>query len=594
MLVVFVLLLLGCREELDYLDHKTENTYQLTKDNVKTQILQRKDYEARPLLKPSVDIVNAYLKSQYSAPVSSSSKVSPQDISGISLYTDVVEEVQYRNATYYSFYITGTETDGYERKLILKYTDNQLAGRYILNYKRFQDFRIDPASFQLEKLVGSSSSGDENSLVTTEISLSVGCTNYTITTFDCGYDHHSNGEWCTKLGIVMPYDVISSVYTANCQPGNSGGTVGTPGDGSGTGTPTGGGSVGGGTGTDQTPEIITIPTTAPLYIIQRPKGIICNTLNLDSEEIVQINSNDNVRLRLYQYLALWGINPQLCGGIMTQEAEEFIKAALAYFKDHPNATWQDYNNTYLTTPCQRLKKMLETPASLPTGAVSIKTALQDLQNTVEEQSTNHEEGYNFRYNTANGSMYAQKVTTWSSENNTVEYERTENTFGGAHFHQKSLQGMFSHADISVLYNFYFWFKTQPYNGINDANYPQPVHMLVANGQAYALAIEPADVNYFRQTYNDILNGDDPDMKEDFKDNMERDYSNLYSTVGGWNSNKTILEKTFLKFVTKIDNSPKHYNLKVSLYRANTDLTGWEKLTISQNGNDFSITPNPCN
>jgi len=153
----------------------------------------------------------------------------------------------------------------------------------------------------------------------------------------------------------MPYDVVSSVYTANCQPGNAGGTVGTPGDGSGTGTPTGGGPVEGGSGTDQTPDIITLPTTAPLYIIQRPKGIICNTLNLDPEEITQINSNDNVRLRIYQYLALWGINPQLCNGIMTQEAEEYIKAALAYFKNHPNDNWEDYYYHYVTAPCEKVK-----------------------------------------------------------------------------------------------------------------------------------------------------------------------------------------------------------------------------------------------
>jgi len=356
MLMGLVLLLSGCREELDYLDNNTQNTYQLSKDNVKTQILQRKDYEARSFLKPSVDAVNAYLKSQHAAPVSSSSKVSSQDISGIALYTDVFEEVSYLNATYYSFYLIGTEAEPYEKKLILKYTDHQLAGKYILSYQRLNDFRIAPNSFRLEKLVSSPSSGNENSLIMSEISLSVGCTNYTITTFNCGHDgNHSNGQFCEVDGIRMPYDVVSSVYTANCQPGTAGGTVGTPGDGSGTGIPTGGGPVEGGTGTDQTPDIITLPTTAPLYVIQRPKGIICNTLNLDPEEITQINSNDNVRLRIYQYLALWGINPQLCNGIMTQEAEEFIKAALAYFKDHPNDNWQDYYNDYLATPCEQIK-----------------------------------------------------------------------------------------------------------------------------------------------------------------------------------------------------------------------------------------------
>ncbi|WP_345200081.1 hypothetical protein [Chryseobacterium ginsengisoli] len=252
------------------------------------------------------------------------------------------------------------------------------------------------------------------------------------------------------------------------------------------------------------------------------------------------------------------------------------------------------DNTPPITTCERLKKMLENPTvSLPPGTVSIKDALLDLRNTVDLPNTTHEEGYNFKYDPATGGMYAEKVTIWSPKDNTVIYTKTPKTFGGAHFHMENLQGMFSYDDISVLYNYFFWFTATPFSGINNASYPQPVHMLVANGQVYALVIEPEDINYFRQTYNDILNGDKK-LRVKFEDDFKADFSKLNSTVGGWNTDYTTLEKTFLKFVTKIDNSPKHYNLKVSLYRANQDITGWEKLTISQNGNDYTIIPNPCN
>lgn len=262
-------------------------------------------------------------------------------------------------------------------------------------------------------------------------------------------------------------------------------------------------------------------------------------------------------------------------------------------KPECNSGTDDGGELELENPCEKLLKMLQTPQSLPAGAVSIKDALLDLK-SINSSTASQEEGYNFKYNPTNGVMYAEKITIWTPDDNSVIYTRTPNTFGGGHLHMDRLQGMFSHDDISVLYNYYFWFTSPPYNGINDSDYPQPVHMLVANGQVYALAIEPYDINYFRQKYNDILNGDDPDIKKEFIKNFEQDFNKLYSTVGGWNTDKTTLERTFLKFVTKIDNSPKHHNLKVSLYRANSNLTGWEKLTISKSGSNYNITPNPCN
>ncbi|MDQ0591644.1 hypothetical protein QFZ37_000013 [Chryseobacterium ginsenosidimutans] len=355
MLFALAFFLLGCREELDYVNNEgsSRSSYQFTKDNVKTQILHKSDYESRSFLKPNIELFNTFLQQNEDSASGSLSKDLSADTPEI--YTDVFEEVNYLNAKYYSFYVTEISSDGFEKKIILKYIDNKLSGKYILKYKRLNDFKIDPNSFQLEKLI-QSSNDNENSLITSQISLSVGCTNYTITTFNCGHEgNHSNGEYCSVDGIYMPYDVVSSVYTANCQPGTAGGTVGLPGDGSGGGIPTGGGPLDGGLGNDQTPEIITLPTTAPLYIIQRPKGIICNTLNLNNEEITQINSNYNVRLRIYQYLALSGINPQLCDGILTPEAEDFVKTALQYFKNHPNTTWEDYYNEFLATPCEKLK-----------------------------------------------------------------------------------------------------------------------------------------------------------------------------------------------------------------------------------------------
>ncbi len=38
-----------------------------------------------------------------------------------------------------------------------------------------------------------------------------------------------------------------------------------------------------------------------------------------------------------------------------QELIDYVKFVLQYFANHPNATWQDYYNDYLTTPCEKVK-----------------------------------------------------------------------------------------------------------------------------------------------------------------------------------------------------------------------------------------------
>ncbi|PTT71021.1 MULTISPECIES: hypothetical protein [unclassified Chryseobacterium] len=589
MLMALVFFLSGCREELDYVNSEnTQNTYQLTKDNVKTEILHKTDYEKRSFLKPSVSRIENYLNTGSGGNSSLSKHTAVQD--NYEIYTDTFEEVSYLDAKYHSFYIIGDPSSGIEEKLVLKSINNQVTEKYILKYRRLPDFSIDANSYQTVKITESSSGNGESLQVFTD-SFSMGCSTYTVTYMDCevpGY-HHTNGEYCDAYNIIIPYNTVTVSFDPACTSGSQtqGGAAGN------TGTSTGGAPANNTIPPGETPPVITLPTTAPLYIIQRPRNVICNPLDLNQDEIDQLNGNYNIRLKIYQYLALQGYSPSVCGDLpIDEEVQNFIKTLLQYFKDHPNAVWQDYNNAVAS--CDKLKKMLDTPASLPPGTVSIKSALEDLRNTVDQPNTDKEQGYNFRYNPTTGGMYAKKVTTWSEDDNSVKYEKTPTTFGGAHFHYDKLQGMFSHQDIAVLFNFSQWFTTPPLNGNNNTDYPMPVHMLVANGQVYALVYEPQDAAFFQSTVYNIYKPENEEGRADFENKFENDFNSLHSTVGGWNTDYTTLEKTFLKFVTKIDNSPKHYNLKVSLYRANSDLTNWEKLTISQSGNDYTITPNPCN
>ncbi|WP_449401483.1 hypothetical protein [Chryseobacterium wanjuense] len=328
MLYALVFLLLGCREELDYVSNESssQNSYQLTKDNIKTQILKKTDYENKKFLKPDVNRISNFLKVQHNA--GSSLSKSTEIVNGYEIYTDTFEEVSYMDTKYYSFYIIGENTNDYEEKLVLKSINNKVTEKYIVKYKLLPNFSIDPSSYMTFKIVENSGNTNGSSLIMYVDTFSMGCSTYTVTTYNCGHQgNHSNGQYCTVLNINIPYDTVIVSFDPNCMNGGS------------SGNPTGGGGGGGGGSPNNTPTppVITIPTTAPLYVVQRPKGIECNPLGLDLEEIDQINNNYNLRLRIYQYLATKSAYPLQCSenGLLLDETKTLIKAILAYFKDHP-------------------------------------------------------------------------------------------------------------------------------------------------------------------------------------------------------------------------------------------------------------------
>ncbi len=361
LLIVFIFL--GCREELDYFNEKQPQTsYNFSKENVITNILKKKDYEARPFLKPSVDFVNAYLKSQHASPVSSSAKITAADISGIDLYTDVVEEVKYGNADYYSFYVRGKDENGFEQKLVVKAVNNQVVNKYLLRYKRINGFTIDPNSYQTVKWTEADT--NNGSLMSSEHTVVVNCIVYTTINYDCGEGDHHVGMVCPTSHEYVPMPILVSYLDLNCLyagetggsgpfSGSSGTTGSTPGN-------NGGSSSGSGNPdfyvddtSDPTPPLITLPTSAPLYDI---KGQITgsiknppdfNPLNLTPAEITLINSNSDLRLGIYQYLATNYSYPFSQGTIITQELIDYVKFVLNFFAQNPTTTWEQFQNWFL-------------------------------------------------------------------------------------------------------------------------------------------------------------------------------------------------------------------------------------------------------
>jgi hypothetical protein len=242
-------------------------------------------------------------------------------------------------------------------------------------------------------------------------------------------------------------------------------------------------------------------------------------------------------------------------------------------------------------PCEELKKLLQTPTSLPPNGISIKAAIEDLRNRYT--MTEHEEGYSFYFNSTNNQMYAlpaEQLTNYS-----VRYRKSPAVFGGAHFHQDGLVPMFSHDDVPTLLNLY----NQSQTALNqeNPNFPISTHLLVSELGVYAII--PDNPTLFNSTISSIYA--DEVKRDKFRKKLESMYNRLFSPFNQtWSDDTDDYLKILLKFMTNID-SDNNYSLGLSLYRgkydANGNINGWEKLTIQKKPNtvnDYEIIKSNCN
>ncbi|MBW8523914.1 hypothetical protein K0U91_01565 [Chryseobacterium chendengshani] len=425
-LATLIFLFFGCRQEIDMLTNHDSQTslYDFNKDNVKTRILHKTDFEKTEFLKAGIGQVTGFLKNQKNGNTSSKST---QIISGYEVYTKTFEEVSYLDAKYHSFYIIGDEPDGYEEKLVVKSINGQITDQHILRYKRKQDFSIDTTSYQTLKLQNNTSS--KLMFIDT---FSMGCSTYTTVSYECGYDgHHTNGQYCSVLGVNMPFNTVSVIFEAGCTgSSHTGGTVG--GEGGGGGSPN----------APYTPPVVAIPTEAPLYTTHGPKGTTCNSLELNTEEIDQINSNGNLRLRIYQFIVIetQALLNRCEADFYSYEFKERIKLILKYFRDHPNATWEEFNNTVFK-PCEKTKAMLARP-NVQQGIAGIKAqALQTLSNV-----NAGEIGFKEK---KDGTIAPADVNSAHQ----VVFNDVTDSYGGYHNHTATGTHMFSPPDIDALFGF---------------------------------------------------------------------------------------------------------------------------------------------
>lgn len=178
-----------------------------------------------------------------------------------------------------------------------------------MRYKRKLDLSIDSNSYQTIKLSEPSNINAKTMYVD---SFSMGCSTYIVTSFDCGFSgNHTNGQYCSVLGVSMELNTIVVTFDPNCMSGGGGG---------------------GGGYNNPTPPIITIPTSAPIYTTHDAKGKTCNSLGLNSSEIDQINSDQSLRLKIYQYIVVSAsVYPLPCNNdYFVEEYKTFIKSVIKY------------------------------------------------------------------------------------------------------------------------------------------------------------------------------------------------------------------------------------------------------------------------
>lgn len=90
-----------------------------------------KDFNEKGSLKKDVTAFNEYFKTKEKR-----------------IYTDVFEEISFKEIKFYSFYIVSKNAEeDIEEKLVLKYSKDKIE-KYLLRYKRINGFKIDSNTFE--------------------------------------------------------------------------------------------------------------------------------------------------------------------------------------------------------------------------------------------------------------------------------------------------------------------------------------------------------------------------------------------------------------------------------------------------------------
>lgn len=237
--------------------------------------------------------------------------------------------------------------------------------------------------------------------------------------------------------------------------------------------------------------------------------------------------------------------------------------------------------------CKELQNDLkepENPITLPQK--SIREALMDLKQQITDNVdvTAGESGYHL-ITTVSGDRKANPIPN-AGTLNTIRYRTFPNIYGGGHLHARNGKAfpMFSFGDVIDLLA---W--SNNYTG--STHKPILVHYLVTYQGVYAIKIDNLEVLQQLQPIlddKDDANGDGIDLILEYNKKIENEYSKYQDNMDEPNGSPSQYEREFLKFMANFDGTGN--GLGISIYRANNDVTSWEKLTLND---DESIGKAPC-
>ena len=225
---------------------------------------------------------------------------------------------------------------------------------------------------------------------------------------------------------------------------------------------------------------------------------------------------------------------------------------------------------FLEPPCNKLKKLFD-----PTKGNIAPIIINNLRPNIAVNPSG-EAGASLEMSSTG--VPTSAILTPTSVNN-IGIPTGSSYYSGIHTHPLDTSPMFSWSDVYLL------------NGMNNnsASYNQGMASLLLvcqddNGvfQTYAIVFDPNSLN---DTIDQFM--DNPEnigcTADEIKGKMDAELKLEYDVE--YNSTNPNYERVFLK---------KMFNSNVSLYKANSTLTNWSKLSISSNSATATVNSTNCN
>lgn len=190
-----------------------------------------------------------------------------------------------------------------------------------------------------------------------------------------------------------------------------------------------------------------------------------------------------------------------------------------------------------------------------------KSKIEDLQNDLNSPI---EKGFNL-YMNSSGDVLSTQIAP--GEFDSFKISPSSNVFGRTHLHHNGVFPMFSLGDLLALYSVRSNFN----NGSNDSSIITII--MVSQYGVYTIKLEEVGK---LTIFHNLATGDS-DILDWLNELLLESYENLSDPITGQlTGNSIAFEKAFLEFMDD-------YDAGVSLYKAKTDLSGWDRKALNPSG-----------